>query len=251
MDNILLANPSALIDVFSIVFILVFAIVGAKNGFVKTFFKTFGTFISLLLSVLLCSLVANFLESKFGFVSTVSDWLKGVLTKIFGEDLMNTTIEQINNDKLENGGVAAWIVKIVLSLKSDVAIPENISLNQIISPVIAYYVVCTIALVGLFIIIKIIFVLLGDFAKALHSIKVVGFTDGLLGFAFGFLQGIILLDVLIIILNALPFSFAQRISYEVDNTVLTSFLTKINLLGLFFDLIVKNGVDKLLSGLFV
>ena len=149
--NNLLAGTSlpVVVDAVAVIMLVIYAIMGLKNGFVKTFFKAFGSIIAFTLSALLCSSVANFLENQFELITKISAWLSGVLTKTFGATLMNTTLEQATGEMLANNGVASWIIGLVLNSQN--SIPKDVTLNQVLCPVVGYYMACAISFIVLYI----------------------------------------------------------------------------------------------------
>lgn len=250
MNLLLVSWGSAIIDAVALILILLYFISGLKRGFIKTFFSTFGAIFSFLLAVLLCSTVANFLEKNYGTVSSVANWLSGGLNGIFGKDLMDTTLAQATQSDMSSGGVASWIISLVLSLKSSANIPTDVTLSQVISPVLAFYIVCAISLLALYIIFRIIFFLFGELAQKLHKFKPTALIDKLLGAVFGLIKGIVILDIAIIVINAIPLGFVQSIAIEIENTAITSFISNTNLIGMLFDFLFNNGVTQFIGNLF-
>ena len=214
MYNLLAADLSAIVDIVALVFVLVFALWGAIRGFTKTFFSVFGTIIGLLLAILLCSSVANF---------------AGILTDILGDKLMNTTLSQATTEYLEEQGVGSLIISIILSSQNESSIPMDTTLNQIICPAFAYYVVAILAAVVLFIIFKIIFFLIGAVVKSWYKNKIIARFDRLLGFALGLLHGVVVLELLIMIISILPISFIQDVYTAIQISKFANFIEDINL----------------------
>ena len=238
---------SALIDAIALTIIIVFSFLGAKNGFVKTFFTAFGSLISLLLAVLLCKSVANFLEYKYQFITSVSKWLNGILTKAFGDSIMNTTLGQANAGSLASGGLTSWLITIVLSVKANGSIPTDVTLNQIICPVFAYYVVCGIAILGLYIIFRIIFYILGETVKNMHSIKVVAFVDVNLGWLLGILRALIIIQFALIIISIIPLGFVQDIYSYTLTSIVGQAASKINVFTIILNSLAKLDVINVIS----
>lgn len=229
MYNLLAADLSAIVDIVALVFVLVFALWGVIRGFTKTFFSVFGTIIGLLLAILLCSSVANFLQEKYQTITKVGDSLAGILTDIFGDKLMNTTLSQATTEYLEEQGVGSLIISIILSSKNESSIPMDTTLNQIICPAFAYYVVAILATVALFIIFKIIFFLIGALVKSWYKNKIVARFDRLLGFALGLVHGVVVLELLIMIISILPISFIQDVYAAIQMSKFANFIEDINL----------------------
>ncbi len=242
---------SAIIDIVALIIIIGFTIHGAKNGFVKTFFSSFGSIIALLLAVLLCSSVANFLEKTYGFTTTVSNWLNNFLNKTFGSDIMNTTLEDASTNGLKENGIAAWLINLILSVKNDGSIPMDVTLNQVICPVFAYYTVCIISAIGLYIVFRLIFLVLGVIVNKAHSIFLVALVDKNLGLLLGIVRGIFYVQFLVLVLSVIPLDFVQIISLNVDNSILTKFINSFNIyriiVGLFASSNLTENIKNLIS----
>ena len=251
MTNLLMATTGgAIVDLIAISLIVILTVIGIKDGFVKTFISTFGWLLSFILSALLCSVVASFLERQHGLATQIAGWLEGAMTQLFGDEIVNTTLEQATQAGLENGGLAFWIISIILSLKGSATIPTDVTLNQILTPALAYYILCAISFVILFVLFLIAFFIIGDLSKKLHDIKLTAFLDKALGGVLSFVQAILLIDLIVIIINAIPIAFVQDIAFEINNSVVTSFLCSINVLGLLFDFITNNGIIEFIQTIF-
>ena len=250
MNNMLYSTLHGIIDLVALVVLVVYLVIGIKHGFVKTFFKSFGTIIGFIVAALLCSTVATFLETRFGFATAVGDWFKGVLTRIFGNTLMNTSINDVTADMMNKGGVSAWLVDSVVNLAQQNNIPQDVTLSQVICPVVGFYVICALGFIIVFILTKIILWLVGEIVQKLHKIKVVGFVDKLLGAIFGIIRAVIVLDIALIIINALPFAFLNAVSVAVPQTYLCNFILNTNVIGLIFDAVVNNGIANLIASIF-
>ncbi len=242
MDNLLLISSGAIVDIVALVFLLGFAILGYVRGFAKSFVSLFGTIFSLILALLLCPTVARFIENQFSLVSTISKSLEGTLSKLFGETIMNTTLEQATESSLGDAGVAGWIVSLIIIFKGESGIPTDVTLNQLLCPTIAYYVVILIAIVILFIIFKILFFLLGVLIKKLYVIKLVEVTDRILGLALGIISGVIYLDGIILLISIIPLGFVQDLYSYILSSGFTMFIHNINLFGWIMNAVSVNDV---------
>jgi len=242
MFNLLSANVSVIVDVVVILALALSGIFGFKRGFVKTFLKIFGSFLAFLLTVSLASKVTLGMENKFGLVSWVGGGLEGVLTKIFGDNLMNTTLEQASRDFLASEGVGNWLIDIILNSQKDGSIPLNTTLNQIICPSFAYYIAMILVGILLYIIFKIIFYLIGNLFKNLHKIKLIKLTDGLLGLALGLLSGFIGIEIAIMIVGIIPTPFFAEIHVAATGSGFTGFMHRINLFSIILNSIAKADV---------
>ncbi len=227
--NLLVSSAGTIVDIALIVIILIFAIVGCVKGFVKSFLATFGWLFALIFAVLLCSAVTNFLENKFGLVSSISGGVGNFLTGIFGDKIMNTTLREATEEVLNGSSLSGWLISIVLDVKELEGVPMDVTVNQIISPVFGYYATCVISIVGLFILFRIVFFIIGELMKFLHKIKLIGFVDRLLGFLFGVIRGFIFVQIIMIIIRFIPMGFLQQIVTYLDASGFATFIQKINL----------------------
>ena len=227
--NLLASATSAIMDMLIIVIVGLFCFLGYKNGFVKSLISTFGDFIALLLSVLLCSAVATFLENKFGFISSIASGISGVLVSIFGEDIMLTTLNDVTNASLTDSNLTAWLIKIIIEVKGLPDIPMDKTICDIVAPVFGYYVACTISVIGLFIIVRIALFIVSEIVKDAHDIKLVGTTDKTLGLLFGFIKGVIICQIAILVIRVIPLNFFQKIYMGVEQSIFANLINKLNL----------------------
>ena len=227
--NLLASTTSAIMDMLIIVVVGLFCILGFKNGFVKSLISTFGVFIALLVSVLLCSSVATFLESKFGFISSISSGISGILVSIFGEEIMLTTLNDVTSASLNESNLTAWLIKIIIEVKGIPDIPMDKTICDIVAPVFGYYVACTISVIGLFIIVRIVLFIISEVVKEAHAIKIVGFADKTLGLLFGFIKGVIFCQIAILIIRVIPLEFFQNVYMGIEESFFANLINKLNL----------------------
>lgn len=249
-DLLLMSTTSAIIDIVALCIVVLLVVLGFKKGFAKTFVSAFGSLLSLLIAILLCTSVASFLESHWGAVSSLSNSLSGFFSKTFGAELMDTTLAQANENALTEGNVAAWIIRLVIAAKNDGSFDPNTTLNQIITPIFSFYVVAIISAVALYIVFRIIFFLIGELIKKAHVLPLVGIVDRLLGALLGLIRAVTYVSLLVWIINILPIGYVQTvIAPEVSNTILVSFLNKINLFELLLGALGKLNVLEVLKSL--
>ncbi len=238
--NLLSSITGPIIDVCIVVFTLIVCFFGAKKGFVRSFLSTFGSFISIIIALALCSTVTNFLEAKFGLVTTLSSGVSDLLTQIFGQEIMHTTLMEATEATLNDSNLTAWLVKMVLDLKLTGEIPMDVTLSQILSPVFGYYVANGIAILGLTIILKIIFFILSEFIKGLHKIKLIKIVDGALGLVFGLIKAVIIIQLAVLVIRIIPLEFFQNLTVASEQSSVVSFLNNNNLFA-----IVLNAISNL------
>lgn len=248
MNLLLYSIGGAITDVFALLVVIMITIQGAKKGFIKSLLSTFGTIFSFLFAVLLCSTVTGFLETKFSTVSNVGNWVSGILQKLFGESLLNTKISEVTTEGLANNGLGSWLISAVLSINSN---SEYIgrTIGEIISPVFAYYIVCALSLLGLYILFKIIFFIIADLSQKIKKVKVVGPLNVFLGGVFGLIKSVIIVDLCVILLGALPFGFIQGLMQKIDGSFIIMLFDKVNVLGIIFNSLTGKGLSGFLSSL--
>ncbi len=222
-------------DIVIIVILIISAIVGFNSGFIKSLISTFGSLIAMVVALLLCSAVTAFLESKFGVVTAISEWVSGVLSQIFGEEIMTKTLQESSEISLTETNLSAWIIKIVIDMKGTGDIPLDKTISQVVSPVFAYYITCVISFVGLTIIIKIILFFISLSVKKLHEIALVGTLDKGLGLLFGLIRGVLIAQIIIVVVGAIPLDFCQQLKTIIDQSVIAGFINKINLFAYIFN----------------
>jgi len=242
MNYLLLNNYSAMADIVALVFLALFALFGFIRGFTKTFFSVFGTIIAIVLAVLLAPALTELLQNSFSVINTVSESISGVLNNVFGEELMNMNLGQVSEDVLGETSLASFIVKIVLQLKSDNTIPLVTTLNQIICPTFAYYIVLILSAVVLFIIFKIVFIIVHRLVKLAYACKLVRNVDRILGAVLGFINGIFNLELIILAISIIPIALFQDIYAGIQASILANFIEDINLYGLLLNAISSQNV---------
>ena len=240
---------SAVMDGVALLLLIIFAVGGAKKGFVKTFFGVFGTIISLILAALLCAAVAKVLESKFGLVGTISGWVSGKLDGIFGAEAMSIPLSEATEEHLSEAGVSGFLIKIILSIKEGATVEGDPALRDVIAPVFGFYITAGICAIGLFIIFKLIFVILGSIFQKLHDLPVIGSVDKLLGFALGIIQGAIVIEIIILLIGIIPIEQVQNLSAEIPNTILTAFLNDVNIYRMIVNAISNVKWDEIINGI--
>lgn len=230
MTNLLLVSGgSAIVDLVALAFIILFAIRGLTKGFAKTFVSVFGSILSFLFAVLLSSAVAGFLESEFSFVTSMADKVSASLDKMFGENVMNLTLIEASEGGLREAGVGGWLISLILTFKADGSIPPSTQLRDLISPVFGYYIVIALSVIGLFILFKILFFIIGELVKKLYAFKLIEKLDKTLGFFAGLISGIVHLEFTILIISFIPIPFVQQLYGLIQESVIANFVDNINL----------------------
>lgn len=246
--NVLLASSgSATANIVALVFVLGFTLYGFIRGFAKTFVSMFGTILSLLFAILLCGSVANFLQNKFSLVSNIAGKLGNVLTNIFGDTVMNTTLGNASEANLQDAGLSLIVINLIMTFKGDNTLPTDTTLNNIICPTFAYYIVLIISIVGLFIVFKLIFIVIGNIVKNMHDVSIVAKVDKSLGLALGLVSGIIYLEMIIMVIGAIPIGGIQNLYATIINSPIPKFFCAINPYDSILKLISFKDIAKFVS----
>lgn len=250
MNLLLSTNVSAIVDVVALSVIIIFAVWGFMRGFVKTFFSAFGTILSLLLAIILAPSVINFLQDKYSFIDTVSSGLEGTLSGYFGKEVMNLTLKEASREVLAGAGLTGFILDIIISVQADGAISRDAKLSQIICSTFGYYLAFIICVICLFVVFKLIFKLISEIVKKRHE-QGKGFIklDKVLGFALGFIHGIIVLEFAIIAIKTIPLAFMQELYVGVQASTFAGVIEKISLFNLLIGLLTRVNVVGFIKNL--
>jgi hypothetical protein len=153
----------------------------------------------------------------------------------------------VSQEGLANNGLGSWLISAVLSINAE-SVNIGKTVGEIISPIFAYYIVCALSLLGLFILFKIIFFIISDLSNLLKEVRVVGPVNSILGGVFGLVKSVIIVDLIVIVLGALPFGFIQGLMQRIDGSLIVAFFDKFNVLGLMFNSLSGKGLANFLAG---
>ena len=240
MQILLLSSFSATVDIVALCLFTAYALYGLIRGFTKTFFSVFGTMIGLVLAILIAPSVVTFLQNNHSLLDTMSNSFGGVVQGLLPKGLINTPLMGASQENLN--GVATIIANAVLSLKGNASVSPEATIGEAVASIFAYYVLLIICIIGLFIIFKIIFFIIGEIVKKAYANKVVASVDRLLGLALGVINGIFNLGIILLIISIIPIPFFQQITLSISDTVFTKFVQNINIYQLILNAIVNNNI---------
>ncbi len=249
MNLLLSQTGGAIASVVALAFVLCYALYGLIRGFARTFISMFGTILSILLAILLCSSVANFLENEFGFVSTVSNGISGIMQNMFGEQTMSLPIELVNEQTLSEAGVSGIFISLIMNVKSHEGLPTGATVGEVLSPTFAFYIVMIISAIALFIVFKLIAMVIALIIKKRQKQKKKSALGSLFGFLLGLLGGIIYFETIVMIIGAIPLGFCQNIYRAVNNGAISGFICRINPYSSILDLISSSNISKFVVGI--
>ena len=70
-----------------------------------------------------------------------------------------------------------------------------------------------------------------------------------LGGVFGIIKSVIIVDLCVILLGALPFGFVQGLMQKIDGSFIVMLFDKVNVLGIIFNSLTGKGLSGFLSSL--
>lgn len=240
MQLLLTSNLCTTIDIVALILIVAYALYGAIRGFAKTFFSVFGTIIGLSIAILIAPSVVAFLQSKYGFVDSMSNNFSGVAESVIGKDLASLPLSLATSENLK--GIAGFIANIVLSLKNNSNVSPDATIGQAVASIFGYYVLLVICVILLFIILKVIFFIISEIVKKAYANKFIASFDRTLGFALGIINGIFNIEIILMVISILPIPILQQITASISGTTLTKFIQNINLYQIIMINIVNNNI---------
>ena len=240
MHLLLLNNVSAIIDIVALVLLGIFALYGLIKGFTKTFFSVFGSLIGLSIAILLAPSVVNFLQNKYSFVDSMSVNFNGIASGFLPKDIYNAPLSLATPETLST--LAGFIANIVLSLKNNPNVSPDATIGQAVCSILGYYAVLIVCVIALYIVLRIVFFLIGEIVKKSYQNKLVASLDRLLGFALGIVNGIFNIEIIILALSIIPIPIFQEIVANINGTVFTKFIQDINLYQIIFQNIINNNI---------
>lgn len=235
MYNLLATTGGAIVDLVIILVLVGFIALGYFQGFGKTVISLVGNILSLILATVLCVKFVELMNNAFGMVDGLSKSIESFLPKVFGEKLMSTSLETLktNQELIDKSGLSSFVIKIILDLIADsTGIDPNVTFGQLLAPTFSYYVAVVIGYVVMYILFRILFFLLGKFIESMYEFELFEKTDRALGACLGFLQGILILQVVTFIIGALPFGFMKPLNDAIVSGTLSGLIGKINLMDL-------------------
>lgn len=201
------------VDIGLAVFLLIFVIIGAKKGFMLSLLGLIGTLVSLIVAIFLAQRVADLLYPVFGMGDAINKWSTGIISGILNPDAdpgnmfaiplgAPENISGIVNEALSKLGLPAFIItplgeSISGSIgnyvaNSGAAILEEMSIINVLAPIMTNVIMLFIAGLLTFIVIRIIVAILSAIVKAiLKSSKALRGADRWLGALLGAVKTVV------------------------------------------------------------
>lgn len=207
-------------DLIFAALLVLFFLIGFHKGFIDTLFWLFGTLGALVIAYFTCKEVAGILDKNFGLMSIFTKFIRGLLP---GSDYM------VNIDVSEPGGLSnalqganlpAFIADQISKVISLGPLPENTYLIDVLSPLLGSYLLITVSFLGVFIAVKIIFLIISMFFESTD--EKFGTLDAINRFFGGALALAVMFCFLYIIVTVilfLPLSVTQPVVNQIDKSV--------------------------------
>lgn len=189
-----------LFDLIIIAIILIMAAIGLSKGLFSSIFSFAGKFFPLIISFIFVKPVASAL-SKTSFLQTVNNLSLKILNSIGG--IMNSSIP--SHDALVEA-LSEKFPKIIAnmlasSLDSYTGVYANQTVAQILTPTLSSILMTIISFILLYFVTLLLLSMFRKLGNSLNSVVIIGPINKLLGFVFGFLEGIIVVSLLLLILS--------------------------------------------------
>lgn len=244
------------LDIAIIVLIVFLAVIGAGKGFTKTVFGFVSTILAIIVAALLASEVGKiFYGFSFagptwgqsiadGFRSSLSE-SGGAFTVVpeGGYNAQNVTVI------LQEAGIPFIISNLLApSLCETLAGYGNVALVDVVSPILANFVLTAFAFVLLYVIVWAVINAMAKHAyKAINSFALAKNLDALLGMLLGAIKGVIIVWVALTLCSL--FTFIPWINELIQSTSVIKWLSDNNLIALLitsgFD--VKGAVEQVVN----
>ena len=205
-----------ILDLLAVVILLFSMIGGAKKGFAKTCFSFMQWFICIVTGFFLCTPVKEYISSRTTLDEAIHNYIL---------DQIDTTIEQSAPYQSIPDLFRSWLQ----GEGSDFIYGSAASLTDIVLTVLSFLlIILAVKIIGSLVVLL--------FSKEYHD-GIIGCLDGILGFLFGAVRGVLLLLIffalLVPVLTLLPGTLSTALKTALDQSMIASVLYDGNLLLIF------------------
>lgn len=226
----------AVIDIIVICVLAFFGIVGMVKGFLNTIISLFGNLASLAVAILCVKPVSLFLNKIFGIVPNIGASIAKSLTSITPFQTGNTsgnTLTELSGEGLkkylENDGLSFQerVFNLFIEDSKQFTMTDNnyaaadASVTKYIGERIASVISILIAVVAMFIILRIAVLLLAKLFDALTKNRAIGGFDRATGLLFGLFKGVLLVCIVLGIFYLIA---NTTVNGWVENSVVTNWI---------------------------
>lgn len=208
MTYSLLAASGWVLDLAFFLILILGTAFGAYKGFVAGVCKLAGKIFSVVFAFVFCVSFAGFLETCFHMTTAITNGIAGAIAKneVYNTALGATTGAEIGSalNGVAINGIAKWFITI--SFKSVGEIPAGTTPATLIAMVLAKWISIVIAFVALVILLRLgVFLIRKIFGAIKDRVAPIRVVDQALGAVLGLLEGALLIFILLLICNWLPF----------------------------------------------
>jgi uncharacterized membrane protein required for colicin V production len=197
------------IDYIIILILALFMITGYFRGLVCSVLKIIEYFLSIFLALKFSPVLSNFLIEKFSLDAKINQWLISKIPKIAEYVFFNS--EQYANLPESSKQIFAQNPNMIAAQAA------NMNLD-ILNPIVVQ-IINIICIVILFIILKILFRIIANILNRFTKLPILNEVNKIGGVTFGFAEGVLIICLLILIVNILPFT---AIKEGVANSIIGS-----------------------------
>ena len=205
------------LDVFFGAVIVAAMVFGYRNGFVRTFFHTLGWLIAVVLAFLWTPNLRERIVSETGLYDSLNESIAERLDTAAGVNNLSADLPRMLRDAVDN--MANQAVSVV-----------SASVSHLLVTIISFLIIIFAA--------KLVFFLIMLAASKKYVSGVRGFFDGITGLVFGFVKGVLLVFILLVVmipvLNLFDSGFTENVVTWLDSSYFTGSLYDNNFFALMF-----------------
>ena len=212
------------LDIIVICVLVLFGIIGMVKGFLNTIISLFGNLASLAVAILCAKPVAKFLDKIFGIVSGIGGKIAGSLAssvKPFADGTVGELTGAQLKEYLANDGLSMQERIMKLFIEDSASFTTDQMVVDYIGQRIAAIAALVIAVVVMFIILRLAVFLLAKLFDALTKNRAIGGLDRAMGLIFGLVKGAIIISI---VLGVCYLIANEKVNGWIENTTVTKFV---------------------------
>lgn len=197
------------VDLLVLAIIVGFGIVGLINGFIFSIFRVVSFFLSIIISVKFYPVVADFLKKTPLYTNIQESILKNLLLQKLSAPGADTEVKKAAADTIINNlNLPVFLKNTLLNqIPNPTKLVDVHKVMEMVSGVLAGFVIDIISLVVLYIIIRIALMFIRFILQGLAKLPIFKQMDKLGGFALGAVEGLLTIYILcaiLMLLRAMP-----------------------------------------------
>ncbi|MBR1988005.1 MAG: CvpA family protein [Clostridia bacterium] len=200
-----------IIDIVVVLLVALFGFIGYKKGFLKSLISLFSWIVCLLVAFFTAKYVASWINGIYDFSGLIGDKVAKSLQKensyfSLAVSTFGTKENLINAGEAASSGFIEKLIKVIFN-NSKVDMTSSKTVGAVIGDSVGEISMVLIAGLLVFIVLMILFKIIGKIFDKIASMRVIGGINKILGLAFGVLKAIVVIiaiNLLIIALSHLP-----------------------------------------------